>query len=131
MDPIPEVPPVAMVLYNPALDIDPDDFPTALRWFAEPALEDLFGGRYLELSPARYVRPGTPPTAVFHGTEDSIVPIEKSRKFCEQLRAVESPCRLYEYPGAEHGSFNFGWGANYEDAVKKTVSFLTDMGLLP
>ena len=130
MEPLPEIQPAALVLYNPALDIHPDDLPASVRWFAGSTLEELFGGRYLELSPAQYVKRGTPPTAVFHGTEDSIVPIENSRSFCDRLRAVESPCVLHEYPGAEHGSFNFGWGAHYEDAVTKTVSFLVGLGLL-
>ena len=131
MDPIPDVQPAALVLYNPALDIHPDDLPYMTRWLTEPMLEELFAGRYRELSPARYVRPGAPPTAVFHGTGDSIVPIEKSRAFCARLRAVESRCELHEYPGAQHGSFNFGWGVHYEDAVRKTSSFLAAVGLLP
>lgn len=131
LEPLPEVEPAALVLYNPALDTHPSDFSSFGRWLAEDTLEELFEGRYLELSPAQYVRRGTPPTAVFHGTGDDLVPIQHSRDFCERVRAVGSPCELYEYPGAQHGSFNFGWGAHYADAVKRTASFLTDFGLIP
>ena len=131
MDPLPEVPPVAMVLYNPALDTHPDDIPSSVRWMAAPRLEALFQGRYRELSPAQYVRVGTPPSAVFHGTEDSLVPIHKARTFCARLLAVGSACTLHEYPGAEHGSFNYGWGRHYEDAVSKTAQFLGEIGLIP
>ncbi len=131
MEPLPKVEPAALVLYNPALDTHPDDFSSFARWLAEDTLEELFEGRYLELSPAQYVRAGTPPTAVFHGTGDSLVPIEHSRDFCARLRAVHSPCELYEYPGAQHGSFNFGWGDHYADALKRTATFLAQFGLIP
>ena len=131
MEPLPAVPPVAMVLYNPALDTHPDDIPSGMRWMAASRLEALFEGRYRELSPAQYVRVGTPPSAVFHGTEDSLVPIHKARTFCARLLAVGSACTLHEYPGAEHGSFNYGWGRHYEDAVLKTAQFLGDIGLIP
>jgi acetyl esterase/lipase len=131
MDPLPAIEPAALVLYNPALDTHPDDFSSFGRWLAEDTLEELFEGRYLELSPAQYVRPGTPPTAVFHGTGDDLVPIQHSRDFCDRLVAVGSACKLYEYPGAQHGSFNFGWGDHYADALKRTTSFLSDVGLIP
>ncbi len=130
LDPLPSTPPAALVLYNPALNTDPDDFEGLLGWAARPRLERLFAGRYAELSPTRHVRAGTPPSALFHGTGDSIVPVEQSRDFCDRLAAVETRCDLFEYPGAQHGSFNFGWGRHYEDAVLKTARFLGEIGLL-
>jgi len=131
LDPVPPVPPAALVLYNPALDMHPDDFDGLLGWAVRPRLERLFAGRFDELSPTRHVRAGAPPAALFHGTGDFIVPVEQSREFCARLAAVHTLCELFEYPDAQHGSFNFGWGRHYQDAVRETARFLAEVGLLP
>ena len=127
IDPLPETPPAALVLYNPALDTSPEDYP----FWARGPLEELFAGRYLELSPAQYVRPGIGAVAVFHGTEDILVPIEHSRAFCERMEAAHNICELHEYPGENHGFYNYSWGDRFEDVVEDTAAFLTEQGLEP
>jgi acetyl esterase/lipase len=58
---------------------------------------------YRAASPFHRVHPGAPPFLVFHGDEDSLVPVEDARAFVERLAAVShSPARLVELPGAEH-----------------------------
>jgi acetyl esterase/lipase len=58
---------------------------------------------YRAASPFHRVHPGAPPFLVFHGDEDSLVPIEDARGFVDRLAAVsDSPALLVELPGAEH-----------------------------
>lgn len=46
------------------------------------------------------------PTWVFHGDEDSIIPVSESRIVVEALRASGAPVRYTEYPGVEHDSWD-------------------------
>jgi acetyl esterase/lipase len=58
---------------------------------------------YRAASPFHRVHSGAPPFLVFHGDEDSLVPIGDARAFVERLAAVsESPARLVVLPGSEH-----------------------------
>jgi acetyl esterase/lipase len=58
---------------------------------------------YRAASPFHRVHAGAPPFLVFHGDEDSLVPIQDARAFVDRLTATsERPARLVELPGAEH-----------------------------
>jgi acetyl esterase/lipase len=58
---------------------------------------------YRAASPFHRVHAGAPPFLVFHGEEDSLVPIDDARVFVDRLASVSSnPARLVELPGAEH-----------------------------
>jgi acetyl esterase/lipase len=58
---------------------------------------------YRAASPFHRVHAGAPPFLVFHGDEDSLVPIGEARAFVDRLAAVSrNPVRLVELPGAEH-----------------------------
>jgi acetyl esterase/lipase len=58
---------------------------------------------YRAASPFHRVHPDVPPFLVFHGDEDTLVPIEDARAFVDRLAAVsKNPARLVELPGAEH-----------------------------
>jgi acetyl esterase/lipase len=58
---------------------------------------------YRAASPFHQVHAGAPPFLVFHGDQDTLVPIEDARAFVDRLAAIsESPARLVELPGAEH-----------------------------
>jgi acetyl esterase/lipase len=58
---------------------------------------------YRAASPFHRVHAGAPPFLVFHGDEDSLVPIEDARAFVDRLASVsEKPARLVELPGSEH-----------------------------
>jgi acetyl esterase/lipase len=45
-------------------------------------------------SPVRYASPGDPPTLLFHGSEDPIVPLEQSEIMNRRLQAAAVPVRL-------------------------------------
>ena len=63
---------------------------------------------YLELwqlaSPIMQVHENAPPFMVIHGEKDSMLPVEKARKFADELSNVSnSPVVFAEVLGAEHG----------------------------
>ncbi len=51
------------------------------------------------------------PVWAFHGAQDTVVPIEESRKMVEALRAAGGDVRFTEYPDADHNS----WDPAYSD----------------
>ena len=55
-----------------------------------------------QMSPISYVRPDLPPIFVAHGTHDSQVPVDQSRRFVEALTAAGARVEYLEVPGAEH-----------------------------
>ncbi|MDQ3571256.1 MAG: alpha/beta hydrolase [Actinomycetota bacterium] len=58
---------------------------------------------YRQSSPFHRIHAGAPPFMVFHGTDDSLIPVEDARAFARRLEAVSNETTLYvELPGAEH-----------------------------
>ncbi len=113
--------PDALLLFNPVLDT------TNLRFAAAP-----LGTRCEELSPLHHVRPGSPPTIIFHGTADVTVPFADAEQFRAAMQAVGNPCELIAYPGLKHGFFNPGKTPDVAAEVwAQAVRFLGDHGLLP
>ncbi|SFS74307.1 S9 family peptidase [Paenibacillus sp. BC26] len=69
--------------------------------------------------PVRNVTEAYPPTLLLHGDNDTDVPHEQSVIMAEEFARVGVAYEFVSYPGAGHGL-----GANYSDAVNKTVAFL-------
>lgn len=87
------------VLFNPVLD------------FVETAA--LMGGRGVEpgiepaqLSPLHADLAGLPPSVVFHGTADALVPIDQARRFRDAAARAGAEVTLHEYEGRQHAFFN-------------------------
>lgn len=85
----------------------PEDFASALSDLVEEKVvkakleEDP--ERFIRISPSRRLRPDAPPFFVLHGTGDTIVPVNESRTFVRELRAVSDAPVLYaELPGGQH-----------------------------
>lgn len=113
--------PNALILYNPVIDLGPSDT-EVYGWIGE---------KYKDLSPLHNIRPDTPPTIMFYGTEDGGISMEASAYFCAAMKAVGSRCDLFLYDGQEHGFFNYDRGKVY---YKKTTfeadKFLISLGYL-
>ena len=53
-------------------------------------------------SPVQHVRPGLPPTIMFHGTSDEVVPYGTARRFTEKMQATGNRCDLHTFKGRPH-----------------------------
>ncbi|MBK8978038.1 MAG: dienelactone hydrolase family protein [Planctomycetes bacterium] len=70
--------------------------------------------------PARAARFGARPTWVFHGADDDVVPVGKSRAMIGALEAAGARVRYTELPGVGHAS----WDLAYADPA--VAEFLLD-----
>ena len=46
--------------------------------------------------------PNFPPTLLFHGVEDAVVPLSNSQSFFERLRDIGVPVELHAFEGQDH-----------------------------
>lgn len=85
-----------------------------------------------ELSPANWVRPGLPPTIIFHGTDDELIPIESIEEFCLGMKRTGNRCDLRKFPGERHAFFNYEDGRNrpYYETLLMADEFLAALGFL-
>lgn len=115
--------PNALVLFNPALDIEG----------VERRIE-RFGGieRARALSPLANVKPGAPPTLVMQGTADDTTLPGKAVRFAEAMQAAGVRCDLKLYDGEGHGFFNWFDGANpmFAATLRDTDAFLASLGYI-
>lgn len=108
--------PSALVLFNPATDISKSQ-----RW----------GDRAVEGSPLQHVDRGDPPTIVFHGKADSIVPYATAEAFCMAMNDAGNRCELVGYEGRPHGFFNYSRSRiAYTNSVWHMDRFLASIGYL-
>jgi len=58
---------------------------------------------YRSVSPTHRVHPGAPPFLIFHGDQDTLVPVADARAFTKRMEDTSESAVLYvELPGAEH-----------------------------
>ena len=110
--------PKVMALFNPATVLAPicddlSDAPlgvlekmNALYQAKEEHLRTRIGLEPVELSPFHHVSSNSPPTIIFHGTNDKAVPYDSAKLFASQLRKNGVFVDLMTYEGAGHGFFN-------------------------
>lgn len=87
--------PDALVLFNPVFNNGPGEWG-----------HQRVGERYREFSPAHHVAKGAPPTTVFLGSADQLIPVRVLRDFETEMKQVDSRCDAHLYPDAKHGFFN-------------------------
>jgi acetyl esterase/lipase len=118
---------------------DADSAANALVLF-NPVLDTTAGKRGDELkgvSPLGHVRPGLPPTIVFHGTADKTVPFAQAEAFTKAMTAAKNVCELVPLDGRGHGFFNSpefrkaATGDDYEACLRHTSAFLEQHKFLP
>ena len=56
-----------------------------------------------QLSPARFITAQLPPTLIFHGDADPLVPLQQSQLFVQRATAAGANAKLIVKPGAAHG----------------------------
>ena len=83
----------------------------------------------MEISPIHNLREGMPPTIVFLGAEDKLIPVSTGEKFRDQMRKLGNRSELFVYPGQPHGFFNLGKPGDYfSKTMEETDRFLVSLG---
>lgn len=113
--------PAALVLFNPVIDLSPE------RYTQVGA-----GERRLAISPLHHVGADLPPTCLFLGDRDHLIPAASAADYRERMTAVGVRCDLHSYGGQAHGFFNFEDGGNpyFRDCLLAADGFLTGLGIL-
>jgi acetyl esterase/lipase len=111
--------PNALVLYNPVIDTSP-------KGFGNARLKE----RWKEISPLQQVRPGLPPTIVFHGDADQTVPYANAVAFTEAMKRAGNRCELVTFPGVGHGFVPRFATPTAQSALRDTDKFLVSLGYL-
>lgn len=111
--------PNALVLFNPVIDNGPGGYGY-----------DRIGEEYLYFSPLHNLRSGAPPTILFLGTKDEVIPVETVQYYKKVMEKIGSRCDLHLYEGQTHGFFNFKWSKNYKKTVWEADKFLISIGFL-
>ena len=87
------------------------------------------GARWREISPLHRVRPGVPPTIIFHGTGDTVTPFAGAQAFREAMLKAGNRCELVATEGAAHG-YLMRDRTQYEQTLRQTEAFLASLGFL-
>ena len=107
--------PDALVLFWPALDTSKDGYGNA-----------ICGEHWKEISPLHLVRPGMPPTIVFHGTADRIVPFKGAEAFHDAMFAAGNRCELVVREGGGHGYLM--WNLRlFNEQIRQADQFLASL----
>jgi acetyl esterase/lipase len=124
--------PNALVLFNPALALARmgDDEPFEPR--QAESIRKRIGGDPEAVSPFHHIRSKAPPTIIFHGKDDSVVPYRTIERFAEVMAKAGNRCELVSYDGQSHGFFNYRRGDNayYQKTLAATEQFLEQLGFL-
>lgn len=113
--------PDALVLFNPVYD-------NSKNGYGYDRVKDY----WRQISPMHNIEKGMPPTIVFLGRKDRLIPVATAEAFQRKMRDVGSRSELHLYDDAPHGFFNqskFG-GKFYRDTVHKMDRFLTSLNYL-
>lgn len=112
--------PDALVLFNPVYDNGPNGYG-----------HDRVKDRFKEISPMHNLRKGAPPTIVFLGDRDKLIPVSTAEKYKALMEKAGSRCDLHVYADQPHGFFNKGKpGHHYEKTVLEMDKFLSSLGWL-
>ncbi|SOE23915.1 Acetyl esterase/lipase [Spirosomataceae bacterium TFI 002] len=111
--------PNALALFNPVIDNGPAGYGY-----------ERIGESYIHFSPMHNIRKGAPPTILFLGDEDALIPTETAEYFAKSMERVGSKCKLKIYPKAKHGFFNYSNFEWYKDTILETDQFLQSIGFL-
>ena len=113
--------PNALVLFNPVINTTSNE-----------KLRNKIGDNARAISPADHVTPKLPPTLIFHGKEDTVVPFESILDFQTKMEQEGNICYVVPFDGQGHGFFNYGRSDNkyFEITMENTNSFLIELRYL-
>lgn len=111
----------AMLLFNPVYDNGPGGWGTK-----------RVGSNYKRFSPAHNLSSDDPPSIVFLGDNDKLIPVATAEAFRDSLQTQGVVSELVVYKGQSHGFFNHGRNDNqfYNATVVASDKFLEKLGWL-
>lgn len=107
----------------------PTDFPTfhGFNFLTTALIEALIGGTpssnptgYANSSPTKFIKSNSVPTVFFHGTADTVVPVQQSQLLQKKLEEANVPFLREYIQGGGHG---FSQAVN-QDLIAKAAVFL-------
>ncbi len=111
--------PNALVLFNAVIDNGPGGYGF-----------ERIGMAYKDFSPLHNIQKGAPPTILFLGTKDNLIPVETAMYYQKVMEKVGSKCELRLYEGEGHGFFNHNNLEYYKKTVFEADKFLQSIGYL-
>lgn len=111
--------PAALVLFNPVFDNSPEGY-------GYDRVKDYWEA----FSPMHNIAEGAPPTIVFLGTKDKLIPVATAEAYKAKMEAIGSRCDLHLYEGQGHGFFNAKNKEYYDKTVAEMDRFLVSLGYL-
>lgn len=111
--------PNALVLFNPVIDNGPGGYGF-----------ERIGSKYKDFSPLHNIHQGAPPTIIFLGTKDRLIPVETVQYYKVVMEKVGSRCDVHLYEGEGHGFFNFSQQESYQATVREADCFLRSLGYI-
>jgi iduronate 2-sulfatase len=111
--------PNALVLFNPVFDNSENGFG-----------HKVVKAYWNEISPMHNITDKSPPTIVFLGTKDRLIPVATAKEYKKRMEGKGLRCDLNLYEGQGHGFFNYDRPENYQKTVADMDRFLSSLGYL-
>jgi len=111
--------PNALVLFNPVYDNGPDGY-------GHDRVKDYWEA----FSPMHNINKDTPPTVVFLGTQDKLIPVATAEDYKNRMEKAGVRCDLHLYKDQPHGFFNQRNLEYYNKTVYQADRFLASLGYL-
>ncbi|MDF7800799.1 alpha/beta hydrolase [Pontiellaceae bacterium B1224] len=108
--------PEALILFNPVFDNSETGYG-----------HDRVKEYWQDFSPMANLKKGTPPTIVFLGTKDDLIPVATAQEYKKIMESNGDRCDLFLYEDQPHGFFN---KAKYNETVAEMDKFLVSLGWL-
>ncbi|WP_036155616.1 alpha/beta hydrolase [Maribacter forsetii] len=113
----------AVILYNAVVDNGPGE---------GGFQHERMGKSWLTISPIHHIEKGAPPTLLFLGDQDKIIPVSVAHEYKSKMEAVFSRCDVIIYKGQGHGFFNPRVKSNeyYLKTTREADKFLSSLGYI-
>lgn len=108
--------PDALVLFNPVYDNGP-------KGYGHSRVKKY----WKQISPIHNLDKETPPTIVFLGTKDKLIPVATAERYRFLMKEAGVRSELFLYKNQPHGFFN---AEKYDETVKEMDRFLVSLGFL-
>jgi len=111
--------PVALVLFNPVFDNGPGGYG-----------HDRVKEYWQAFSPMHNINETMPPTIVFLGTNDELIPVATAEEYKRRMENNGRRCDLHLYSGQSHGFFNYDNREYFTKTVEEMDAFLVSLDFL-